>query len=94
MNQRIGLEIERGKKDQILALLSDWDKEEEIDFKKLSWASSSWPDTLENRKYKHLTCLFELTYPLSISPADNVTQNPTGESELKFYGRYFFYCIS
>ena len=31
--------------------------------------------------------LFELTYALSIAPSLNRTNNPTGEWELKYYGK-------
>ena len=76
--------MERTNRDAILSLF-DWDEEEENELKKLAW-NGSWPDTLANRKYKHLTYLFEATYAVSICPALNVTQNPTSEWELKYYG--------
>ena len=73
--------MERRKRDELLALF-DWNEEEEIELKKLSWTSGSWQDNLENRKYKHLTYLFEIAYALAIAPAHNITQNPTGDNEL------------
>ena len=77
--------MEQTKRDAILSLFF-WDEEEESEFKKLSW-NGSWVDTLANRKYKCLTYLFEATYVVSICPALNVvTQNPTSEWELKYYG--------
>ena len=70
---------------EILGLF-DWTDEEEDELKKLSWNKSSHPDTMENSKYKHLTYLFEATYAVSIVPSENVTENPTSEWELKYYG--------
>ena len=84
MKQRDGLGMERTKRDEIIALFN-WDEEEENELKKLSW-KSSWPDNLQNRKYRHLTYLFEAIYAVSITPSLNLTQNPTSEWELRYYG--------
>ena len=84
LKQRVGLGMERSKRDEIIALFN-WDEDEENELKKLSW-TSCWPDNLENRKYKHLTYLFEATYAVSLTPSLNITQNPTSEWELRYYG--------
>ena len=84
LKQRVGLGMERTKRDEIIALFN-WDEDEENELKKLSW-TSCWPDNLENRKYKHLTYLFEATYAISVTPSFNITQNTTSEWELRYYG--------
>ena len=75
----------REKKTDILALF-DWNDNEISELKKLSWKGGSGkPDTLENRKYRHLAYLFEAVYAVSIAPGVNTTQNPTGEWELRHH---------
>jgi len=53
-------------------------KNEENELKKLYWRSSV-ADNLANRKYIHLTYLFEVADDVAIAPAENITENPTGE---------------
>ena len=84
LKQRVGLGMDRSKRDDILALF-DWSDEEEKNLQRLPWKSSR-PDNLENRKLKHLSYLFEATYAVGICPSMNVTQNPTSEWELGYYG--------
>ena len=76
--------MERSKRDEIIALFN-WDEDEENELKKLSW-TSCWPDNLENRKYKHLTYLFEGTYAISPTLFFNITKNTKSEWELRYYG--------
>ena len=40
----------------------------------------------DERKYKHLTYLFEAVYGVAIAPINNITKNPTGEWELRYFG--------
>ena len=77
--------FERSKTDSILGLF-EWTKDENHHLKKLAWRGSNIEGTLKNRQYRHLTYLFELAYTLAIAPAQNRTNNPTGEWELKYFG--------
>ena len=84
-SQPVGIGMLREKKTDILVLFDN----EISELEKLSWKGGSGkPDTLENRKYRHLAYLFEAVYAVSIAPGVNTTQNPTGEWEFKHYGNY------
>ena len=83
LSQLVGIGMLREKKDDILALF-DWNESEMSELQQLHW-NSKWPDTLENRKYRHLSYLLEAVSAVAIAPELNSTQNPTGEWELKYY---------
>ena len=60
LSQLVGIGMLREKKTDILALF-DWNDNEISELKKLSWKGGSGkPDTLENRKYRHLGILDRL----------------------------------
>ena len=82
LTQLVGIGMLREKKMDILALF-DWNENEVSELLQLSWKSKQ-PNTLENRKYKHLAYLFEAVSAVAIAPEINSTQNPTGEWELKY----------
>ena len=85
LSQLVGIGMLREKKNDILALF-DWNDNEISELEIISWKGGSGkPDTLENRKYRPLACLFEAVYAVSIAPGVNTTQNPTGEWELKHH---------
>ena len=84
IHQRVGIGMDRNNMDEILSLF-DWSEEEEKQLRMLPW-KSSYKDSLANRKYRHLCYLFEAVYAIALKPSDNITQNPTGEWELKYYG--------
>ena len=50
------------------------------------WQSSYKRSLLANRKYRHMCYLFEEVYDVAIKSSDNITWNPTGEWQLKYYG--------
>ena len=86
LSQLVGIGMLRKKKTDILALF-DWNDNEISELIKLSWKGGSGrPDTLENRRYKHLAYLFEAVSVVSITPEVYTTQNHSGEWELKYYG--------
>ena len=84
LRQMVGLGMKRSQIDDILKLF-DWSEREEQRLANLTW-TSGFPESLANRKCKHLSHLFEAVHAVAICPGSNVTQNPTSEWELKFCG--------
>ena len=79
------LGMEKNKLESIINLF-EWNKEEVMYLEKLSMKGNDEPNSLNDKKYRHLTYLFELAYSLAIAPGKNRTNNPTGEWQLKYFG--------
>ena len=79
------LGMEKNKLESIINLF-EWNKEEVMYLEKLSMKGNDEPNILNDKKYRHLTYLFELAYSLAIAPGKNRTNNPTGECQLKYFG--------
>ena len=73
IKQLIGIGIERSNL-TLINQLFDWSEEELIGFWQLKGVTIR--DTLSEKKYKHICCLFEVEYTLSIESRRNISGNP------------------
>lgn len=85
LKQVVGIGMERIKMTAIANLFVWGDKElQELD--KLKWSTSE-PGSPQSKKYKQICYLTETAFAVAIAPEWNITQNPTCEWQLKYYGK-------
>ena len=64
IHQRVWIGMDRNNRDETLSLFG-WSEEEKKQLRMLPW-KSSYKDSLANRKYRHLCCLFEAVYAIAL----------------------------
>ena len=83
LNQLVGIGFDVSKAKAIVELFDF--KEFELEaLKRLKMPSGR--DSLVHRQYKHIICLFETAFAMSVEPRRNVSSNPTCEWQLRYYG--------
>jgi hypothetical protein len=82
--QVVGIAVEHHQWNQIVNLF-DWSDKEKRYLENLSQGARGGL-SLQSKQYKHLCYLFETAFAVAIEPNMNVTQNPTCEWQLKWYG--------
>ena len=85
LNQRVALAVNKSNMTPFVDLF-DWTVSESNQLAKLSVKGMTNP-SLQYKKYRHLCYLFELTYAVALAPQANITQNPTCEWQLGWFGK-------